>query len=277
MLTKALKFFHHLLVLVVLTILTQVGGIIYLLCLWLFSRIPFDGYHKWLRRGVKLLVFSIAYIFFSFAVVPLVASTFFDKEPLPFSGEHLRPLNVGTVLLNRHYTTKDLKETMTRSASKMATAYPGTITLYLDANFPLFEKFPLLPHISHNDGKKLDLAFYYRDSKTKEMRVDSPSWLGYGVFEGPKEGEYDMPDQCAKRGKWQYSILGDIVPQHRKDNYIFDAQRTKALISILAKEAAIKKIFIEPHLKTRLGLTSAKVRFHGCQAVRHDDHIHIQL
>ena len=32
-----------------------------------------------------------------------------------------------------------------------------------------------------------------------------------------------------------------------------------------------------PHLKARLGLNSNKVRFHGCHAVRHDDHFHVQL
>ncbi|MFT5619364.1 MAG: hypothetical protein ACI85I_002607, partial [Arenicella sp.] len=41
---------------------------------------------------------------------------------------------------------------------------------------------------------------------------------------------------------------------------------------------AYGKVFIEPHLKTRLGLENySKIRFHGCQAVRHDDHIHVQL
>ena len=41
---------------------------------------------------------------------------------------------------------------------------------------------------------------------------------------------------------------------------------------------AIKKIFIEPHLKTRWGLKNyQKIRYHGCHAVRHDDHIHVQL
>ena len=37
------------------------------------------------------------------------------------------------------------------------------------------------------------------------------------------------------------------------------------------------KVFIEPHLKDRMKLTNSKIRFHGCGAVRHDDHIHIQL
>jgi hypothetical protein len=26
-----------------------------------------------------------------------------------------------------------------------------------------------------------------------------------------------------------------------------------------------------------LGLTNNKIRFHGCHAVRHDDHLHVQL
>jgi hypothetical protein len=53
--------------------------------------------------------------------------------------------------------------------------------------------------------------------------------------------------------------------------------RTKALVNMFVSEYEIGKIFIEPHLKTRLKLTSDKIRFHGCQAVRHDDHIHVQL
>ncbi len=35
---------------------------------------------------------------------------------------------------------------------------------------------------------------------------------------------------------------------------------------------------IEPYLKKSLGLgTESKIRFQGCQAVRHDDHIHLEL
>jgi murein endopeptidase len=61
-------------------------------------------------------------------------------------------------------------------------------------------------------------------------------------------------------------------------NYIFDAKATKELILAFSKNPNIKKIFIEPHLKQRLGLQKEKkIRFHGCGAVRHDDHIHVQL
>ena len=37
------------------------------------------------------------------------------------------------------------------------------------------------------------------------------------------------------------------------------------------------KVFIEPHLRRRLGVESSKLRFQGCRAARHDDHIHMQL
>ena len=39
----------------------------------------------------------------------------------------------------------------------------------------------------------------------------------------------------------------------------------------------IGKDFIEPHLAKRLGATTSKIRFQGCKAARHDDHIHVQL
>lgn len=59
--------------------------------------------------------------------------------------------------------------------------------------------------------------------------------------------------------------------------YIIPEKGTKALAQLILKQKNVGKLFIEPHLKTRLNLTSKKVRFHGCKAVRHDDHIHFQL
>lgn len=109
------------------------------------------------------------------------------------------------------------------------------------------------------------------------MSNDVPSFIGYGVCEEPEEGELNQPDVCAKKGFWQYSLLRDIVPQGGKDKFRFDNRRTRAMIDEFASYADVGKIFIEPHLRARLGLTSSKVRFHGCQAVRHDDHIHVQL
>ncbi len=42
-------------------------------------------------------------------------------------------------------------------------------------------------------------------------------------------------------------------------------------------QPAINKIFIEPHLKIRLGLSTEKIKIHGCQTVSHDEPIHLQI
>jgi len=56
-----------------------------------------------------------------------------------------------------------------------------------------------------------------------------------------------------------------------------DLDGTKELITLFVQDNAVGKIFIEPHLKARMKLNYDKVRFPGCQTVRHDDHVHIQL
>jgi len=68
-----------------------------------------------------------------------------------------------------------------------------------------------------------------------------------------------------------------IYPQNNKKNFTFDSTKTKELVNLFASKPTIEKIFIEPYLKTRLKLTSNKIRFHGCEAVRHDDHVHVQI
>lgn len=226
---------------------------------------------------VKVISFVTLYLVFVFVIVPLTAKTF-GRVQLPFfENRHLKPANIWTGLLNRNYVRPELREITYKVAESMNTKFPGTTINYLDANFPFIYKFPLLPHLSHNDGKKIDLSFQYNDSQTGQMTSDIPSFIGYGICEEPKDGEENIPDFCDKKGYWQYNLLRDIVPQDNKDKFTFDNKRTKELVNSFASYDAIGKIFIEPHLKTRLGLTSSKIRFHGCQAVRHDDHIHTQL
>jgi hypothetical protein len=59
--------------------------------------------------------------------------------------------------------------------------------------------------------------------------------------------------------------------------FSLDQKRTRELVQGLTACKAIGRIFIEPDLIKRMKLQSDKIRFHGCQAVRHDDHIHIEL
>lgn len=276
------KILGILLLVILLTALTQVGGLILLLFLliWRKALQKFERL-KSARRiykfSFKLGFFTIFYTLICLFIVPIFARPF-GRVPLPINHDKVQPLNILTCLLNRHYVKEELLNTAISVAEDLNTAYPGTILAYLDAGFPFIDEFPLLPHLSHDDGEKLDLAFLYKDAESGEALNDAaPSFIGYGVFENPLPHEQDQPIYCEKKGYWQYSILGALVPQWNKSYYEFDEVRTKALIVILTKEAAIQKIFIEPHLKTRMNLHSNKIRYHGCGAVRHDDHIHIQL
>ncbi len=179
--------------------------------------------------------------------------------------------------MNRHYVRPALKTAAVDAARSMHEKFPGTTVNYLDANFPFINKFPLLPHLSHNDGKKLDLAFCYRMSATNKDTNDCPSAIGYGVCEEPLPHEKNTAAFCAANGYWNYSVLTYIIPQKNKKMFSLDEGRTRELVQQLTAQKAIGKLFIEPHLIERLKLQSDKIRFHGCQAVRHDDHIHIQL
>jgi len=260
-----------------LTLVTQVGGIVFLISIFTFGLIEKRLTRTWTRVTAKALSFATLYFLFVFVVVPLTAKHF-GRVPLPFvESNHVRPANILTVLLNRNYVQPELRQATFDVARKMNNKYPGTILNYLDANFPFIDKFPLAPHLSHNDGKKLDVSFHYVNAKTGEHTNEIPSWLGYGVCESPREGEIDRPEDCERKGYWQYSFMSRIISQKNKNEYPFDPKRTKDLVNFYAVHNAIGKILIEPHLKTRLRLRSNKVRLHGCNAVRHDDHIHVEL
>jgi hypothetical protein len=260
-----------------LTIVTQVGGIVFLISILTSRLIDKRLNRRLIRFTAKVLSFVTIYLIFVFIIVPLIAKPF-GRVPLPlFESNNVRPTNILTVLLNRNYVRPELRQATFDVARKMNEKYPGTILNYLEANFPFIDKFPLLPHLSHSDGKKLDVSFCYVDAITGEPTNEVPSWIGYGVCEGPREGEFDRPKDCTQKGFWQYSFMSRTVSQDKKDDYPFDSERTKDLVNFYITHKSIGKILIEPHLKTRLGLTSNKVRLHGCNAVRHDDHVHVQL
>jgi hypothetical protein len=260
-----------------LTILTQVGGLVYLLSILTFKLTDKWTNSNYLKATYRFTSFLILYCLTTFLIVPLIAKPL-GRVPLPLTEtNYLRPLNIWTCFLNRNYVRPELKQTAFEVAKQMNDKFPGTMVKYLDANFPFINKFPLIPHLSHNDGKKLDLSFCYIDTKTVEATNECPSFIGYGICEEPRPDEKNTAAFCADKGYWQYSLLTKVISQDNKKDFTFDSIRTRDLVNLLAGHPAIGKIFIEPHLITRLSLTSDKIRFHGCQAVRHDDHIHIQL
>lgn len=274
---KILKVVLILLAIVLLTILTQVGGIVLIISLiisWQFSKNMPD---RLKRISVHAGAFIGVYLLFLFLIVPWAAKPF-GRVPLPlFEKQYVRPANAITFLLNRNYVKPELRRIVYTVASQVNEKYPGSTLNYLDANFPFIDTFPLVPHLSHSDGKKLDLSFFYKDSATGQETNKVPSWIGYGICEEPKAGEINRPEDCARKGFRQYSALKEILPQGSKKDFTFDEARTRFMINAFVRERNLGKILIEPHLKTRLQLTSNKIRLHGCNAVRHDDHIHVQL
>ncbi|MEL6865336.1 MAG: hypothetical protein AAFP19_13000 [Bacteroidota bacterium] len=257
---------------IVLTVLTQIGGVLYLLHRGLAWRLKLSHFYK------RLALFSGLYLAVCLFLIPLIAPQF-GRVHLPvFDGSKmaLQPANLLLCLANRHYVRPELKTISTKVAEQMAEQYPGLQLVYLDANFPFWNGFPLLPHRSHDDGEKLDLTFVYRYSNG-DFLSKGPSFLGYGYCEAAKPEESNQVDICTKRGYWQYGLT-ERLAFGKKRNLSIDEKATIALIKAFAQEKGIGKIFIEPHLKQRWGLqNNSKIRFHGCPAVRHDDHIHLQL
>lgn len=261
-----MRFVVHILLFIILTIITQVGGIVYMLSTFLMRN---TSYNQLKKLGVLICLYS----FCSFLLVPNIAP-FFGREKIK-NTHYVKAHNFITILCNRNYVTPKLQANIQEIGKKLNRIYPELQLVYLDANFPFLNGFPLLPHLSHHDGRKLDISFIYQ-TNAGLLTNQKPSVSGYGVFEGPTASEQNTTLFCKKKGYWQYDFTKFLTFGTSKD-IRFANKATKKLLKILVQSPSIKKIFIEPHLKNRLGLTSKKIRFHGCKAVRHDDHIHLQV
>jgi len=269
-LKKAIQIAGHLFAVILLTVLSQIGGLIYLLCLPIRKR--FKSFMNWF--GVVAMV----YLVFALLIVPMVAP-FFGREALPIkkSGD-LRPHSWTTCLLNRHYVRPSLRKAVNRIQASYEQEIPGVQIVYLDANFPFLKGFPLLPHLSHNDGKKLDIAFIYKLKGTdKTIAGGAATLTGYGDCDFPKGKEMNQPARCLNAGNWFYDITRRFAFRSRSESVVVDDWRSGRLVKHITQDASIGKVFLEPHLVKRWGLSGGKIRFHGCHSVRHDDHIHLQL
>ena len=97
-------------VFILLTLLTQVGGVIYLASFPLFNIIHKKAGKKAVGFLIKATTFLGIYSFATFCIVPLIVLPF-GRVPLPVIAKgYLRPLNFITCLLNRHYVRVPLKQ-----------------------------------------------------------------------------------------------------------------------------------------------------------------------
>lgn len=264
----------------VLTAVTQIGGLV----LWL-SWPLLEWVHRRLRGRAgptaaltTLAAFLLIYMGVGLAIVPPLASAF-GRERLPCfaeAGQPLRAVSPFFCLTNRNYARPDLQRMLGDLSAGMAAASPGTVTAYLDAGFPFLDGFPMLPHLSHRYGRDVDLAFFYRWRDGAEPVPSAGSWpVGYWLYVQPRPGD---PQPCAVRTvdlRWDWDWL-----QLVSAGLALDERRTGAMLNWLSDNAArygIRKILLEPHLQRRLSTDPAVVRFQGCPAARHDDHLHVRM
>jgi hypothetical protein len=271
-------------VVVLLTLLTQIGGLV-LLLVWGLSRLALPrAMGAWRRAAINAVLFVVAYAAISVLVVPPLAALG-GRVPLPCRTQPDRAFAAGSVMLcalNRHYVVPDLVVLLSELSGEIERAFPGTTTLFLDANFPFLNGFPLLPHLSHSDGRKLDLAFYYADAEGRYLPAAMRSPIGYWAFEQPSANDASL---CGARSwlslRWDLDFLQDKFPDR-----VLEPRRTTAALQWLLSEGSrfkVDRVFIEPYLAARLGVQGLGVQaspalgFQGCRAARHDDHIHIQI
>ncbi|EYR84129.1 MULTISPECIES: hypothetical protein [unclassified Shinella] len=253
-----------------LTALTQIGGAVYLAGRWLARR------GEVTRLSARRAIFLSVYV--SATTAAALTAPLFGRVPLScFGSGSLQVQSPLYCALRRNFVTVEAKRAAEALSAAMALEFPGTVTLVLDANFPFLDGFPLLPHLSHDDGRKLDIAFYYRDEKGTPLNRAARSPIGYFAFEEPVPGA-SLP--CTERDdlltlRWNMGFLQGFFPA-----WMLDDARTGAALRWLALEGpefGVERIFIEPHLAARLGVAHPYVRFQGCRAARHDDHIHFQV
>ncbi|MEN8900203.1 MAG: hypothetical protein ABF247_02765, partial [Nonlabens sp.] len=236
---KYFKIFTHILIVILLTLTTQVGGLIWVVVFSFFK----CRKSAWNKRK-RLLSFSIVYILCITFIVPILAPLN-HRKALPVFEDYIQPHNLGYVLLCRNYVHDNLYYNLLDAAQVFETNYNIPVT-YLDAGFPFIDGFPLLPHLSHNDGRKIDLAFIYQDASGKTTS-ENPSLLGYGVYEVPKNGEVNQPQKCKDADYWQYDYAKHLGVNTDKSLEI-NPDHTRHLIEHLILKTQASKVFIEPHL-----------------------------
>jgi hypothetical protein len=184
-----------------LTVLTQVGGAIYALALWTRKFTP----RTRTITGFAAL-FVALYALLWFPVGWLASAT--GRSPLPCAERDGLSGSLFSCLLHRHYAEPDLVSIAAELARAVDARYPGTQTRTLDAGFPFFNGFPLAPHLSHDDGEKLDLAFYYaRNGEYRAGALASPIgyWKSNGLGTASRNPAVGARVACG--GTWNGSSL----------------------------------------------------------------------
>jgi hypothetical protein len=221
------------------------------------------------KRGLAVMLLVLA------ACGPEPSATLSDSaQPnaaglvtLPCGLASPKPANVA-FCRGRNYVTPAARAVIMGVASTMARRYPGFVLYYMDAS-GADGHVPFAPHLSHGDGREVDLALVY-DGPDGQPLGRPPTVSGYFANINPRPGD---PLPC--KGVFSLQRKPDRPPS---PDWRLDEARSRDLVLAVLRNARVKRIFLEPHLKARLGLSAEpKVHFQGCWAARHDDHIHVDV
>ncbi|WP_299457716.1 hypothetical protein [uncultured Microscilla sp.] len=140
---KLLKYIRYLLIAALLTLFTQIGGLIYLLLLPIVPLLTRSFSTLWKKHLLNIGIHFVSYLVTILLVLPPVAR-YFGRVPLPINSHAgIKPLNTFTWLCNRHYVRPQLLQTLHNVSQQLRKQYPTTVIAYMDANFPFKKGYPL--------------------------------------------------------------------------------------------------------------------------------------
>lgn len=264
----------------VLTAFAQLGGVVFLIGFVLALLLRRAGARRSLAVLAAFAFFLTALPLANLLIAPALASlngrvALPCRAAPPPSHAALSPTYC---LLGRNYARPEVKTLLDAMARDLGRAYPGLIVATLDVGFPIIDGFPLPPHLSHDDGRRIDLAYFYKDAAGNSLPLAAPSFLGYWGFEAPAASDDEM---CADKVRWlTFRWDMDWFQTFLRKDLALDEERTAAMLRWLVEKGpdyGVSKILLEPHMVKRLGVTSPLIRFQGCRAARHDDHIHVEV
>jgi hypothetical protein len=282
---KVLNILGIILLFVILTALSQVGGLILLLWLLLYQFFKKRFKNAWVRRGVHVGGFVVFYLFFMFVIIPPLARIQ-DRVPLPMSKSGaLVPVTYWTAIFGRNYIKSEGRAKLETIAEAYVKKHPDLKVKYMDCNYPFRINITgkknvwilegLLPHITH-DGTKADIALVYNDKNGLSSNL-TPTAFGYGSSVDPLPTETCKPCKCEKEN-WQYSFMYQNLP---RSSYQLNSLESANLIDEFINYG-IKQLILEPHLIQRFRKHSKRIKSYRfgiaqCSSVRHDDHFHVTL
>jgi murein endopeptidase len=169
---------------------------------------------------------------------------------------------------DRNWVTPRGQAVMRDVADEVAQKHPGSVVMYMEASWPSGKR-PMPPHLSHGDGRQIDVALFYQSLEGKPL-PRPPNPAGYFAYEPPRPSD-PRPCKGVKRPG-----PNDDPPKDRK--WRLDEERTRDLIRALLADKRVRRLLLEPHLKRRLGFADdPRIRFLGCNTMRHDSHVHVDI